>query len=58
MSNEGWGGVNCPSIEPSGLTSVREIVLHATSQEEKGVREKRKGGRREGRKRTLEKNIE
>ena len=43
MSNEGWGGVNHPSIEPSGLTSAREIMPHATSQEEKGVREKRRG---------------
>jgi hypothetical protein len=41
--------VNCPSVEPSGLTSAREIMPHATSQEEKGVREKREGGRREGR---------
>ena len=49
------GGVNRPSVEPSGLTSAREIAPHATSQEEKGVREKREGGRREGMKRTLEK---
>ena len=47
--------MNRPSVELLGLTSVREIVPHATSQEEKGMREKREGGRREGRKRTLEK---
>jgi hypothetical protein len=29
------GEVNHPSIEPSDLTSVREIVPHATSQEDK-----------------------
>jgi hypothetical protein len=29
------GEVNLPSIEPAGLTSVREIVPHATSQEDK-----------------------
>jgi hypothetical protein len=29
------GEVNRPSVEPSGLTSVREIVPHATSQEDK-----------------------
>jgi hypothetical protein len=40
----GGGGVNCPSIEPSGLTSVREIMPHTTSQEEKGMREKREEG--------------
>jgi hypothetical protein len=48
------GGVNHPSIESSGLTSAREIVPHATSQEEKGVRGKREGGRHEGRQETLE----
>ena len=47
--------VNRPPIEPLGLTSAREIAPHATSQEEKGMREKREGGKREGRKRTLEK---
>ena len=29
------GEVNFPSIEPSGLTGVREIVPHTTSQEDK-----------------------
>jgi hypothetical protein len=29
------GEVNRPSVEPSGLTSVREIALHTTSQEDK-----------------------
>ena len=29
------GEVNHPSVEPSGLTSVRKIVPHATSQEDK-----------------------
>ena len=29
------GEVNCPSIELSGLTSVREIRPHTTSQEDK-----------------------
>jgi hypothetical protein len=29
------GEVNHPSIEPSGLTSTREIMPHATSQEDK-----------------------
>jgi hypothetical protein len=29
------GEVNRPSIEPSGLTNAREIVPHATSQEDK-----------------------
>ena len=48
------GEVNRPSIEPSGLTSAREIAPHATSQEEKGMREKREGiDAREGR-RTME----
>jgi hypothetical protein len=48
------GGLNHPSVEPSGLTSAREIVPHTTSQEEKCVREKRKGAdAREGG-RTLE----
>jgi hypothetical protein len=47
-------GVNRPSVEPSGLTSVREITPRTTSQEEKGMREKQEGGRCEGRKRTLE----
>jgi hypothetical protein len=27
--------VNRPSVEPSGLTSTREIALHVTSQEDK-----------------------
>jgi hypothetical protein len=31
----GGGGVNHPSVEPLGLTNVREIVPHATSQEDK-----------------------
>jgi hypothetical protein len=35
--------------------SAREIVPHATLQEEKGVREKREGRRHEGRQGTLEK---
>jgi hypothetical protein len=47
--------VNYPFIEPSGLTSVREIAPYATSQEERGVRKKEEGGRCEGRKITLEK---
>ena len=50
-----YGEVNHPSVEPLDLTSAREIMPHATSQEEKGVREKREGARCEGRKRTLEK---
>jgi hypothetical protein len=29
------GGVNRPSVELLGLTSAREIVPHATSQEDK-----------------------
>jgi hypothetical protein len=29
------GEVNCPSVEPSGLTNAREITPHATSQEDK-----------------------
>jgi hypothetical protein len=29
------GEVNHPSVELSGLTSEREIMLHATSQEDK-----------------------
>jgi hypothetical protein len=29
------GEVNRPSVEPSGLTSAREITTHATSQEDK-----------------------
>jgi hypothetical protein len=29
------GEVNRPSVEPSGLTSAREIAPHATSQEDK-----------------------
>jgi hypothetical protein len=29
------GEVNCPSVEPSGLTDAREIVPHTTSQEDK-----------------------
>ena len=29
------GEVNRPSVEPSGLTNAREIVPHATSQEDK-----------------------
>jgi hypothetical protein len=54
MSNDGWEGVNHPCVEPSSLTSAREITPHATSQEEKGMREKQRG-RREGKKRNLEK---
>ena len=37
------GEVNRPSIESLGLTSVREIVPHATSQEDKAWGEKRLG---------------
>jgi hypothetical protein len=29
------GEVNCPSVEPLGLTNVREIAPHTTSQEDK-----------------------
>jgi hypothetical protein len=47
------GEVNLPSVESSGLTSAREIMPHATSQEDKAWGEKRLGDRREGRKRTL-----
>jgi hypothetical protein len=46
--------VNRPLVEPSGLTSAREIAPHTTSQEEKGLREKQEGGRHEGRQRNLE----
>ena len=49
------GGGKPPILELSGLTSAREIMPHTTSQEEKGVREKREGDRHEGRKKTLEK---
>jgi hypothetical protein len=42
-------GGELPIRRASGLTSAREIMPHATSQEEKGVREKREGGRHEGR---------
>jgi hypothetical protein len=50
------GGSEPPIRRVSGLTSAREIAPHATSQEEKGRREKREGDRREGRGRgTLEK---
>jgi hypothetical protein len=29
------GEVNCPSVESLGLTNMREIMPHATSQEDK-----------------------
>jgi hypothetical protein len=41
--------VNCPSVEPSDLTSAREIAPHATSQEDKAWGRSDLGGRREGR---------
>jgi hypothetical protein len=37
------GEVNRPFVDPSGLTSAREIALHATSQEDKAWGEKRLG---------------
>ena len=37
------GEVNHPSVGVSGMTSTREIMSHATSKEEKGVREKHEG---------------
>ena len=48
------GEVNHPFVEPSGLTNARVIVPHATSQEDKAWGRSDWGGRREGRKRTLE----
>jgi hypothetical protein len=47
------GEVNRPSVEPSGLTDAREIVPHATSQEDKVWGRSDWGGRREGKKKTL-----
>jgi hypothetical protein len=56
MSNEGWGG-------GGGEPPIRRVIRpdqcegnHATHNlaRGKGVREKREGGKREGRKRTLE----
>jgi hypothetical protein len=47
------GGGNHPFVEPIDLTSAWEIMPHETSQEEKGVREKKEGARREGRKKKL-----
>jgi hypothetical protein len=44
--------VNCLSVEPSGLISVRVIAPHATSQEDKACGISDCGGRCEGR--TLE----
>jgi hypothetical protein len=46
------GEVNCPSVEPS--TSAREITSHTTSQEDKAWGRSDWGGRREGKRRTLE----
>jgi hypothetical protein len=46
--NEGWE-VNLPSVEPPDLISVRVIVPHATSQEDKVWGRSDCGGRREGR---------
>jgi hypothetical protein len=43
------GDVNHPSIEPSDLTSAREIVPHTTSEEDKEWGRSDLGGRREGR---------
>jgi hypothetical protein len=41
--------VNHPSVEPSGLTSARVIVPHATSQEDKAWGRSNGEGGREGR---------
>jgi hypothetical protein len=52
--NEGWE-VNHPSIQPSGLTSTRVVITHATSQEDKAWGRSDWGGgvRREGRALTI-----
>ena len=42
------GMVNRPFIEPSGLISVRVIVPHATSQEDKAYGKRDFEGRHEG----------